>query len=147
MAVGQRLRLQVEPRGACVEWVGTRNADGYGRVFVERRRWFAHRLSWVLHRGAIPDGMVVMHTCDNPACVAIEHLRLGTQAENNRDRHEKGRTKVPVRRGNRWTGSIRAVSLLALAACSDSAPDLDCERVNPTSVPAVEAHRCREAAE
>ena len=59
--------------------------------------------------------------------VAIDHLRLGTQAENNADRHRKGRTKVPVRSGGKWTGRIASCLALPLAAllagCSDGTPD------------------------
>lgn len=106
MDVRERLEIQVRAIGSCLEWIGTRAIDGYGRAFINGRRWNTHRLSWTLHRGPIPAGLVVRHTCDNPSCVRIEHLRLGTQQDNIRDRDRKGRGKVPVRSGNRWTGEV-----------------------------------------
>ena len=51
----------------------------------------AHRAAWELVNGAIPDGMCVLHKCDNPPCVRVEHLFLGTVYENNTDRANKGR--------------------------------------------------------
>ena len=49
----------------------------------------AHRVSWEIHNGPIPTGMVIHHTCDNPPCVNFHHLRLGTQAENLIDMRQK----------------------------------------------------------
>lgn len=81
----------------CIEHTGYCNADGYGIVSRGGRNHKAHRWAWMLAHGPIPDGMVVMHTCDNPPCVNELHLRLGTQAENVADMRAKNR-------GNNVTG-------------------------------------------
>jgi hypothetical protein len=80
---------------ACVEWTGYRNSKGYGLTWVreENCQRLAHRVLWERERGPIPEGMVIMHTCDNPPCVNLEHLRLGTQAENLADMKAKGRSQ------------------------------------------------------
>jgi HNH endonuclease len=82
----------------------TRNAwhdkDGYSKFSWNSWPIPAHRFSWILHYGEIPGGLVVMHKCDNPACVRPDHLALGTQADNIKDRDRKGRT-------NRWANGVR----------------------------------------
>jgi hypothetical protein len=79
----------------CWEWTASCARGGYGQFstsLVDGKTWYrAHRFSYVAHRGEIPDGMVVMHTCDNPACVNPDHLKLGTQADNMMDRDAKSR--------------------------------------------------------
>jgi hypothetical protein len=59
-----------------------------------------HRVAWELEHGPIPDGMLILHRCDNPACWAPEHLFLGTQADNVRDMHAKGRHYAAPKRSH-----------------------------------------------
>ena len=75
----------------CIEHAGYISKYGYGEKWRHNRSWQAHRLAWIEERGPIPDGMVVMHSCDNRACINLDHLILGTMGDNNRDRDAKRR--------------------------------------------------------
>jgi len=75
----------------CLIWTGTRSAAGYGQLAVDGKLWYTHRLAWTMANGAIPDGMHVCHHCDNPPCCRLEHLFLGTDADNLADMRRKGR--------------------------------------------------------
>lgn len=80
-----------EPMTGCWLWVGSVNYDGYGVIWYKHSRKRAHRASYELHYGPIPEGLVVCHRCDTPACVAPHHLFLGTSKENSEDAVRKGR--------------------------------------------------------
>lgn len=87
----ERFWLAVDTSGDCWLWTKATDRDGYGKILVDGKRIGAHRLSYLLHYGEIPNGLHVMHTCDNPPCVRPEHLTLGTMADNIRDSIAKGR--------------------------------------------------------
>lgn len=88
----ERLRTEVKRTDAgCIEWLGGKMTRGYGMVWHEGRQWYAHRLAWTLANGPIPDGLLIMHSCDNRACVNVEHMALGTVADNAADMVAKGR--------------------------------------------------------
>lgn len=69
----------------CWLWAGYIQSSGYGQVYVEGARVLAHRLSWLAHKGAIADGLLVLHKCDRRSCVNPEHLFLGTHIDNRVD--------------------------------------------------------------
>ncbi len=78
--------------GECLVWDGpTTDPQGRGQVRYGGRPVRAHVVVWTLTRGAVPQGQVIRHTCDVAACLNIEHMLLGTQADNMRDLQERGR--------------------------------------------------------
>lgn len=76
----------------CWEWKAKKDDKGYG-LMNHPYSTKAHRLSWLIHNGIIPDGLLICHKCDNPSCVNPNHLFLGTSLENNLDKVSKGRQK------------------------------------------------------
>lgn len=83
-------QLSIKDNG-CVEFMGCRDACGYGRINKDGKLVRIHRETWIKERGEIPEGMCVCHKCDNPPCINIEHLFLGTHKENMVDKKSKGR--------------------------------------------------------
>lgn len=77
--------------GSCWIFKGYKNKAGYGIMQVNNRRVYAHRYAFHLYKGLIPDGMMVLHSCDNPPCVNPNHLSIGTQSDNMRQASERGR--------------------------------------------------------
>lgn len=94
-------RLTPEERGPCNEWQKYRDRDGYGTIWYKGTTWRAHRAAWDEHVGPIPAGMHVLHHCDNPACVKVAHLFLGSHVENVGDMNRKGRQSMHAV-GNRY---------------------------------------------
>ena len=92
------LKTRPAPNTGCVEWLGNRRcAFGYGAFKLRGRQLLAHRVAWVLANGPIPNGLCVLHRCDNATCVNAAHLFLGTHLDNSIDKETKGRGNHPHR--------------------------------------------------
>ena len=87
--------FDVRDGDACALWLGHRLPSGYGTMTdAEGVHHYAHRVSWELLHGPIPDGHVVRHLCDRPECVRPGPLLVGTSAENSADKLAAGRARV-----------------------------------------------------
>lgn len=93
--VADRFWPKVDKKGPaeCWLWTAATLGSGYGQLGSDHKEErLAHRISWELANGSkIPDGACVLHSCDTPACVNPAHLRLGTHAENTKDKMSRGR--------------------------------------------------------
>lgn len=81
-----------EAEDSCWGWTGRKGSAGYGEFKFWQKKHGTHRLSYELSIGEIPDGLCVLHRCDNRLCVNPSHLFVGSKGDNNRDRSAKGRS-------------------------------------------------------
>jgi hypothetical protein len=87
-----QIQLEDGPlKSRCWIFLGIQNSSGYGQLLRNGEFIAAHRVSWVIHNGPIPDGLWVLHACDQPSCCAPDHLWLGSPQENMADMVAKDR--------------------------------------------------------
>jgi len=99
----------------CWIWIGCKASSGYGQIGRGRRgegQMPTHRLAWELTNGPIPDGLWVLHKCDNPPCCNPAHLFLGTRTDNMRDCSAKGRLLAQSNPAHLARGSRHGVAKL-----------------------------------
>ena len=96
----ERFEEKFTKADGCWEWTACRDKWGYGRLQFSEKMQGAHRVAYQLYVGEIPDGLCVLHHCDNPSCVRPDHLFLGTNDDNVRDRDGKGRGAIGEKNGS-----------------------------------------------
>ena len=89
------LKVDIGSDDDCWEWLACKNPKGYGQFQYEKSIQQAHRVSYMINIGKIPDGLFVLHNCDNPSCVNPNHLFLGTNQDNVQDKVNKNRVHHP----------------------------------------------------
>ena len=85
----------------CIEWTGSRTTRGYGQRRANGQRIYVHRWAWQQVNGPIPPGYLILHRCDNPPCYNVNHLFIGTQADNMADAQRKGK-RPTSKHGTPW---------------------------------------------
>ena len=91
-------RIEIQEESDCWFWAGSANPQGYGHLSLRGQTWQATHLSYLVWKGPVPDGKMVLHTCDTPRCVNPEHLFLGNHKDNAKDMAAKGRSAFQRRR-------------------------------------------------
>ena len=94
LTLKQRLAIRTKRSGNCIEWTGYLSPKGYGFMNINTIPTPVHRIAWELENGVIPEGLFVLHKCDNSKCVNVKHLFLGTQSDNMIDCYGKKRNST-----------------------------------------------------
>lgn len=89
-------KVEYDPNGGCWLWAYAPNTYGYGQLWWANKQYLAHRIAYESAKGPVPEGLLVLHRCDRPACCNPDHLFVGTPADNMADRDQKGRHWVPL---------------------------------------------------
>ncbi len=110
-----RLSIPVTECG-CIVWLGMVKQHDYGQIGINRKTKLAHRVSWEQKFGKIPNGMHVLHKCDNPSCINPDHLFLGTHKQNmddmvSKNRNAKGNTLPQTKLSPKSINEIRSSNL------------------------------------
>jgi hypothetical protein len=103
---------KVQKGKTCWLWLGSpKGVNRYGQFAINRKIYSAHRVSYMMHFGEIPEGMCILHTCNNKRCVNPSHIRLGTQIDNMTSAaedklfHNHNKNKTHCSNGHEYTNS------------------------------------------
>ena len=107
-------KVKVDSSTGCHNFMGSTNHFGYGQIMVDRKLYLTHRLAWIIANGSVPEDMCVLHKCDNPQCINIEHLFLGTRVDNIEDMDSKNRGVKGVKHHNVRFTEEQVVTILKL---------------------------------
>lgn len=110
----------------CWGWIAKKTRFGYGEFYIRQRgvdkSVSAHRISWTIYKGKIPNGFLVLHRCDNPECVNPDHLFLGTYKDNMQDKIKKGRCNITHGENNPTSKLSNAEVERIKELCASSVP-------------------------
>jgi hypothetical protein len=127
LSLRERMTLYTTVGPDCWEWNAARNARGYGVINDGTRIQLAHRVAWLLEHGSIPEGISVLHHCDNAGCVRLSHLFIGTRADNNADMIAKGRSRAganPPRGVDFWDAKLTEEIVRTIRTSTERGVDL-----------------------
>ena len=120
-SVEERFWKYVKKTSTCWNWTGAINPSGHAVLKLEGRNRGAHRISYAIHKGEIPENLMILHSCYNPSCVNPDHLRCGTAKENSGDEIDRNNTRhykcanpskyIGVRWDNSRKGWISSVNI------------------------------------
>ena len=113
----QRLkeRIIIDELTGCWNWQGSCNSSGYGQITVDKVYYTTHRYSYILHKGDIPQGLLIRHMCHNTKCCNPDHLQTGTDTDNWKD-SEHNHIKASEKQRLKWF--INGVSYSTLREAS-----------------------------
>ncbi len=133
----KRTKIRIEKKakfeGDCLIWKASKNGNGYGQIFIKHKGFsrpiVASRAVWIANNGKIPQGYFICHSCDNPACIRLDHLFLGTQKDNIDDCIKKKRNSYGEKNHMSKLTEIQAKEIKNLKNTGKNIKEL-CEKYN-----------------